>query len=395
MIRFVSADYLYPIVQPVLINGIVAFDTETQKIVAVNPPNVAFGRGDVQHYQGIVCPAFVNTHCHLELSHMRGKIDTGTGLLAFIGNVVANRAADTETIQAAIQQADADMYAQGIAAIGDICNQIDTFQTKNNSLIRYYSFVECFDFWQNRLTNIEFAKYKAVFDTLNPKNGDKKSLVPHAPYSVSPALFALIHENQMDTNVTVSIHNQETEAENQLFINKKSPLVDMWGKFGFNYDDLQDLGKTAIFYVLKQLNPNQRNLLVHNTLTTAAEIEAAQAILPHLYFATCANANLYIENRLPNYQHFINNKAKLTIGTDSLCSNWSLSVLEELKTIVRYNSYIDTQTLLEWATLNGAEALGMEADLGSLTVGKSCGLIQISTKKKDKIDTNSQVKRIL
>jgi cytosine/adenosine deaminase-related metal-dependent hydrolase len=395
MIKYISADWLFPISAPAIANGIVAFDTDNQQIVAVNPPNVTFGRGDVQHYQGIVCPAFINTHCHLELSHMLGKAPTGTGLLDFIGNVVANRAADEATIQEAIQQADATMYANGINAVGDICNQTDTFAVKNNSLIRYYSFVECFDFWQKKLTQPEFDKYQNVFNQLQPKRGDFKTLVPHAPYSVSPAMFELIHQHQSTQNVTVSIHNQETVAENQLFVDKNSPFVDMWAKFGFDYNDLTQLGNTAIFYLLAQLNPQNRNLLVHNTLTTAAEITAAQQILPNLYFATCPNANLYIENRLPNYQNFIHTNARLTIGTDSLTSNWTLSVLDELKTIAKYNSYIPTQTLLEWATLNGAEALGMQANLGSIETGKRCGLININSSPEASIVQNSSVQRII
>ncbi|MCB0618825.1 MAG: amidohydrolase family protein, partial [Saprospiraceae bacterium] len=52
--------------------------------------------------------------------------------------------------------------------------------------------------------------------------------------------------------------------------------------------------------------------------------------------------------------------------TDSLTSNWQLSVLEEMKTIARYQSYVPFETLLRWATLNGAEALGYEAEIGSL-----------------------------
>jgi cytosine/adenosine deaminase-related metal-dependent hydrolase len=65
----------------------------------------------------------------------------------------------------------------------------------------------------------------------------------------------------------------------------------------------------------------------------------------------------------------------MTIGTDSLTSNWQLSVLEEMKTIARYQSYVPFATLLRWATLNGAEALGFDDTLGSLEVGKTPGLV--------------------
>ena len=131
-------------------------------------------------------------------------------------------------------------------------------------------------------------------------------------------------------------------------------------------------------------------------MTTAAEIVAAQQWSDRVFWATCPNANLYIENRLPNYRHFIDANAKMTIGTDSLTSNWQLSVLEEMKTISKYQSFVTTELLLRWATLNGAEALGFEADLGSLEVGKTPGL-NLLTLLSDNLEITEKttVRRVL
>ncbi|MEM6769350.1 MAG: amidohydrolase family protein [Bacteroidota bacterium] len=127
------------------------------------------------------------------------------------------------------------------------------------------------------------------------------------------------------------------------------------------------------------MNPANRTLFVHNTLTTAEGIRAAEAWGQNgIFWATCPNANLYIENRLPRYDVFVAEGAKMTIGTDSLTSNWQLSVLEELKTISKYQSYLPFNTLLEWATINGAQALQFDAELGSLEIGKQPGLLRLS-----------------
>jgi len=148
------------------------------------------------------------------------------------------------------------------------------------------------------------------------------------------------------------------------------------------------------------MDPNQRTLFVHNTLTTYKDIAAAKSWGKNVYWATCPNANLYIENRLPNYKYFLDAKANLTIGTDSLTSNWQLSVWEEMKTISRYQSYIDFSTMLQWATINGAKALGMEENLGSIEVGKTPGinLVDLDTKEKDglsfMLNPSSTIKRI-
>jgi len=82
---------------------------------------------------------------------------------------------------------------------------------------------------------------------------------------------------------------------------------------------------------MEHMDPAHRTIFVHNTLTSPEEIKAAQTWSDQVYWATCANANLYIENRLPFYQHFMHTGARMTIGTDSLTSNWQLSILEEMK----------------------------------------------------------------
>ena len=125
------------------------------------------------------------------------------------------------------------------------------------------------------------------------------------------------------------------------------------------------------------MQAKRRNLFVHNTLTSEADIKAAHDWSENCYWATCPNANLYIENKLPNYQNFLNQNAKMTIGTDSIMSNWQLSVWEEVKTIKKYQSFVPLKSLLQWATLNGAQSLGYQKQLGSIEVGKQPGLVNV------------------
>jgi cytosine/adenosine deaminase-related metal-dependent hydrolase len=115
-------------------------------------------------------------------------------------------------------------------------------------------------------------------------------------------------------------------------------------------------------------------LLVHNTVTTPEDIHYAMANHQHLYWCFCPNANLYIENKSADYQAFISAHARCVVGTDSYASNWSLSILDELKTISRNAPDISLETLLQWATNNGAEFLNYDAQLGTLEKGKQPGI---------------------
>lgn len=370
-----SADVIYPIAKDPIENGVVITD-DNGRILDVTSKD-QHDPASIAYEPGALIPGLVNTHCHLELSHMKGKVDTGTGLLPFLQQVVQFRDIPQEEITAAIAAADTEMYENGIVAVGDISNKLDTVIAKDESRIHYYTFVEMFDFLQEGNAQQTFNGYKDVLDGQSDRRENRKSAVPHAPYTVSRELFRLIRQVNPD-DATVSIHNQETAHEDQFFLTKEGGFLDFYERFGFKLDNFQASGQRSIHYALANMNPNNRVLFVHNTMTQVEDIRAAMQWGNRVYWATCPNANLYIENRLPHYQHWMETGAKLTIGTDSLTSNWQLSILEEMKTISRFQSYIPFETILQWATLNGAEALGYEDQLGSIEPGKTPGLVRLT-----------------
>jgi aminodeoxyfutalosine deaminase len=396
--RKITADLIYTMTAAPLAETVLVLD-DNQKIVAIEPLQ-NHDAATVERHAGVLVPGFVNTHCHLELSHMRGKVDTGTGLIPFIQNVVTRRAAAAEVIQEAIENAEAEMLAGGVVAVGDISNVTDTFAQKAKGNLRYYTFVEFFDFLQDANAAAEFERYKAVYDVCPTAHGSRKSAVPHAPYSVSRTLFALLNALNGDApHQTISIHNQETPPEQALFMHGNGDFYDFYGKFGISLDAFVPNQKPSIHFALENMDAQHRTLFVHNTLTNENDIKTAQAWAKNgaenaCFWATCANANLYIENRLPNYQLFLDTNANMTIGTDSLTSNWSLSVLDELKAIARYQSYVPTETLLQWATLNGAKALGFDADLGSFALGKTPGINLLQGLQNGKIVDSTTVQKL-
>ncbi len=376
--KLYTADYLF-IDKKFVTDQVIVKDT-FGKIVDIIPSN-AVEDSQVIRLKGAIIPGLINTHCHLELSHMKGKVDTGTSLLPFLNNVVSFRNIDQDIINQAIIDGDLEMYKNGIMAVGDISNKADTAMVKSKSKIAYYTFVENFDFLQDTMAESTFTQYKDVFDQQSDIGHNKKSMVPHAPYTVSKSLFEKIKSFNPD-QCTISVHNQETPEENMLFMAKTGQFIDFYKRFGFSMDTFEPMGQTAIHYLLQNLNRNNKVLFVHNTTTTKADIEAAQIWNPKVYWASCPNANLYIENRLPNYQSFLDSNAKVTLGTDSLTSNWQLSIIDEVLAIQKYCSYVPLEVCLQWATINGAEALSYDDFLGSITIGKQPGLVNIDVEKR-------------
>lgn len=392
MFRKIKADIVYPITSEKIENGVIVVD-ENLVIQKIDKAS-SFDETELEIYDGIIVPGFVNAHCHLELSHLKNVAQTGTGLIDFIGQVIKNRNHSIEIIQEKIQQAEQQMLNNGIVAVGDISNTTDTFQQKQKNNLKYYTFVEYFDLFQTNNTQNCIQQYDAVFNAMQPNFSNKLSKVPHAPYSVSKEIFQNIIDDS--TLKTVSIHNQEIVDEDLLFSNKSGKFIDFYNKLQYSTDQIPQYPK-SIYYALEYLSKNNTNLFVHNTNTTKEDIEYTFTKLHQekTFWCTCPNANLYIENKLPNYKTFLNTKAQVCIGTDSLTSNWQLSIFEEIKTILKYCNYIEFEKLLTWATINGAKALGWEQELGSFEVGKKPGLVHINHIENGNISIKSESKIII
>ena len=118
-------------------------------------------------------------------------------------------------------------------------------------------------------------------------------------------------------------------------------------------------------------------IFVHNTFTTTTDIEVAQTLLKNVYWCLCPNANLYIENTLPDIAMLAKHGNTICIGTDSLASNHQLSILAELQAIKDHYPSIDWETLLRWGTFNGSLALQMNDIAGTIEPGKQPGLMHL------------------
>jgi cytosine/adenosine deaminase-related metal-dependent hydrolase len=316
----------------------------------------------LEYFKGILIPGFINTHCHLELSHLKGKVSSGTGLLDFLKQVVSLRETPVAEILDAVDKHDRSMWVNGIQAVGDISNKSDTFAIKQKSRIRYYTFVEFFDFLQESRTEEFSVPFVKVFE----QAPGLKSAVPRKI-------------NLLNTfPSTISIHNQETVAEEDFIQTGRGDLIEFYESFGWTGHHLNPFYPSSLHYAMQNMDKQHRVLFVHNTLTKNDHIRSAMQWNPNVFWATCPNANLYIENKLPDYKAFIDADAIMTIGTDSLTSNWQLCILEEMKTIRKYASFIPFDTILQWATINGAKALGFENDFGSLEPGKTPGIVHLA-----------------
>jgi len=373
-----AAQYIFPVTQPPLKRGIVVINNDNQIVDLIDTGGDLREIAGLEFYNGVIVPGFVNTHCHLELSHLLGKFTPQNGMDGFINEIIQSRGQyDDEKIQSAIKREDLFMQRQGIVAVGDISNNNSTFATKQQSPIDYHTFIEISG-PSNAMAKTNFSRAAQLATQISQFNL-QHSIVPHASYSVGSKLFKLIKREAEAKHSILSFHNQESVAEEEFFTHQKGKLLELFNQLNFTIvGTMNDSTKNSLQTVAHLLPKSNRILLIHNITTNEQDIDFAENYFDEVYWALCPNSNLFIENTLPNAELFAQKKVKVTLGTDSLASNQRLSILNEMKTLQANFPSISFQTLLEWATINGAKALNLDGKLGSIEKGKKSGLVLIN-----------------
>jgi cytosine/adenosine deaminase-related metal-dependent hydrolase len=388
MRRF-SADYIYTLDGDAIENGVVVTD-DNGKILAITDEGFALDP-NIERHQGVIVPGFINTHCHLELSHLLGKIPQKTGLIPFIKNVIKQRQENEDVILHAMKVADEQMWQNGIVAVGDISNQAISTQIKEYSKIKYHTFIEMLGFDKDYANDIfdKALNLKANFSTTS------SSLTVHAPYSCSKDLLKKLKTYCKEQENKISIHMQESEDENALYGYKQGAFLDFYKEFKINVDYFKASARTSIQTIVPILPKRQDVLLVHNTYTKVKDIFFVNRLNYQISWCFCPNANLYIENKVPAFENFLQSNCAITLGTDSLASNKQLCILSEMIVIKEHMKNVDLQLLLKWACLNGAKFLGIDDNYGSITIGKKPGLNLLQNLTNNHISANTTVKKLI
>ncbi len=365
-----SAQYIFTNEGPPLKRGIVTVENDGTITGVEDSGGNLSEKESVEFHNGIIVPGFVNCHCHLELSHMKDLIPPKKGLAEFLKNFKIRREEGGENITASVSRADNEMYRDGVVVCADICNTRITFDIKKKSRIKYINLLEVF--------GIDPGKADRRMDEIKQLLNIARDyripswLVPHSAYSLSLTLFSLLRA-ETELNKITSVHFMETDCEKSFLKYNDGPIFESFKESGLEVDGLETVEdlETAI---LDEITPSGNLILVHNTFadrTTIKKIKKRE----NLYWCLCPNANLYIEDKVPPVDLLIEEDCLIVTGTDSLASNSRLSILEELKTLHGYYPWVPLQDLIGWATINGAMALGEEAEYGSIKPGKKPGLL--------------------
>ena len=378
----IAAKYLYPLVsaEPVL-NGFVEMEDDG---TVVRTGVCADPAAEPVFYDGALAPGFVNAHCHVELSYLKGQFRKGTGMAGFIDQI--NEMRDNKSMEEKVQDLTAAMdslWEQGVVAMADISNCADSFAVKARHPMYTRTFLEVFGTEPEDCDAVMegVRKLKEVADGY----GIDAAPTPHACYTMSPELVTAVSVEGLKSGF-LSFHSEETEEEEEMLKYGSGKMWENRVKAGMSVPPVT--GKSSLLYFIDRLlagRPapfNEHILLVHECCLDQEGIDAVKAVMNHPFVAVCPLSNLFIHNALPPIGLMRRNGLKVCVGTDSLSSNDNLNIVDELYCLQRNFPEVPLGELLTWASRNGAEFLA-KSEFGTLEPGKRPGLVFIDNLDAD------------
>jgi aminodeoxyfutalosine deaminase len=374
---YYRAAWLLPISQPPIRDGWIR--TEEGRITAFGHcrPGDLTEPDEIDLGNVAVLPALVNAHTHLELSWMRGCIGPAASFGEWVRALIDLRrsaAGDHERVRAAIPRAIQEARAFGTGVVGDVSNTLQASEFLAGSRMAGIVFYELLGFVGAEAAGI-VAQAAEHLRRAAPR-GVPHVLAPHAPYSVSPQLFGEIRRTlQGSIRPQSTLHLGESAGEVE-FLSDGT---------GWCRHLLDDLGKWDGAWAVPRCGPvdyidrmgflNAHIMLVHGVHFTADEI--ARVARVGATVVSCPRGNQLTGAGEPPIAELFDAGVCVAVGTDSLASVPDLNVFAELSEMRRLAPDVPARRLLESATINGARALGFDAEYGTIDAGKRDALLVV------------------
>lgn len=374
-VKRITASYIYTLDagEPIR-NGFVEYDDTDGTIL-----NVGECASDEVVQDCAIVPGFVNSHCHVELSHLHGKFVKGTGMAGFIDQINALRDwAGNDVKTKLVQQWMDKMWKDGVSAMADISNDESSFPVKKTHAMYTRTFLEVFGSEPEMCDGV--MKDVAQLQKIADEAGIDAAPTPHSCYTMSPQLLSASADAGMERGF-ISYHSQESQEEEDLVRSGSGAMYENRKRSGMSTPPVT--GESSLKYFIDRLAAvrkapyDERILLVHNVCLSQGDIDAALKVMKNVYWAICPLSNIFIHNALPPVGLMRENGLDITLGTDSLSSNDDLDMVKEIICLHENFPEVPMNEIFTWACLNGARFLMKDSELGSLSVGKRPGIVVV------------------
>ncbi|HEV2716088.1 MAG TPA: amidohydrolase family protein, partial [Terriglobales bacterium] len=376
--------WVLPIISPVIQDGAVVIDGS--EIAAVGPKTdlvTQFPHADVSEFgNAAILPGFVNAHSHLELTVMRGFLESEEDeFFAWLRKLTLARIAMTgEDLRVSATCGAIEAARAGITCVADSSSLAsETVKAIEAVGLRGIVYQESFG------PDPKLAKENVgrLLEQIAEARAFESGLVrvgvsPHAPYTVSGPQLELISRIAGDEMLPLMMHAAESEAENLFMQNGAGPFADGLRKRGIEW---RAPGTSSIQYLERHGVMNMRPLLAHCVNVNDVDVELIKS--SGAAIAHCPKSNAKLGHGRAPFAKFVSSGINTGLGSDSVASNNTCDILEEARfamLLARLGQHssdsrlsrgtvLTTEQSLFAATLGGARALNLADQIGALASG--------------------------
>jgi len=317
------------------------------------------------HGPGILMPPLVNAHTHLELSASTGKTDAGSGFTDWVKSVIAYKDtfSDQNIIDASLSGIN-KLVRSGTGIIGEISS----------------SWLSLKPFLDSSLSGVWFQEFigSLPMDFIEIKKSNPYKILSaagHALHTTAPELLVGLKELTDKYCFPFSLHLAESEEEFEFLTKGAGGWADLLTERDIDYSNWQCNSRSPVSYADYLGIINKNTLAVH--LLFIDKIDLQILADKKVNVCLCPRSNIKLHGRLPDVHRLFDSGINLSLGTDSLASNSTLNMFDEMMFFAQSFPMIDPADIFAMGTINGALALGLEKEFGSLSPGKHSKILYL------------------
>ena len=373
-----AARWIVPVSSPAIEHG--AIELQDGRIAALGPRG-EFESADAEDLgDAILIPGLINAHTHLELGHLQGFLKRPRDLPDWLLRIIAAQEdATPEELQRrttdSVQRGVRESLQSGVTTVGDITRlSVVTRPLLKPGPLRVVSFGEVKGIGTRR--NLIEERLQAAGDRRHDSEHLITALSPHAPYSVDADGVRTIVARARNYDMRTCMHLSESVEEMQFLQTGQGRFRELLEALGMWDDTIEAPGLTPVRWAFEIGALGPECLAAHCNYLDEEEIDLLCATGTSV--AYCPRTHEYFGHPPHPLMKLMGGGVNVCVGTDSLVSSPSLSILEELIHVRRQHPELSGDAILSMGTIAGARALGVAHLAGTLEPGKRADLAVFS-----------------
>lgn len=365
--------YVVPLDGPVIEDGAVV--VREGRITAVGRASDLHAAPIIDYGDAVICPGFVNAHTHLELTHLARRVPPSSDFVDWLErltDMLMAQPATPDDVAASMNAGIEQSLAAGVTTIGDITRRPAWSRGPlAASPIRAVSFGEVIA--MGRLRSRLHERLEAAAYMERESDRLRIGISPHAPYTVEPDGLRACADRGRRMNVPLCIHLDETAEEATFTQSRGGQFATFLQQMGIWDEDIPMSSCTPVELCRAAGILDRQTIIAHGNYVSDTDItiiaESGSSV------AYCPRTHHAFGHPPHRFRAMLRAGINVCIGTDSLASNPSLSILDELRFLHRRHGDVAAHDLMAMGTIRGAVALGWSDKVGSLTEGKAADLV--------------------